>query len=113
MHLGLVMRLVLLFALGCGPKEEDRVVTKDNYPGEYAAAICAVQIECDQTSDDLETCSEATEESIERRLEMGCFDAEAAAECLDILESIDCEAFMDIEEKPWSICADVDDCSEV
>ena len=109
MRIGLVMRLVLLLVLGCGPEEEARVVSKDTYPTEYAEAVCSVQLGCDLV-EEVDDCIESVESQWEGKLNMGCFDKAAAAECLDILETITCAGY---DDGVWSICSDVDDCSEV
>ena len=103
------MRLVLLLVIGCGAEEEERVVSQDTYPNEYAAAICAVQFDCDLW-DDVETCVETVESRWEGKLNMGCFDETAAKQCLDVLDSLDCAGY---DNDEWSVCNDVDDCSEV
>jgi hypothetical protein len=109
MRIGLVMRLVLLLALGCGAEEKEREVSEDTYPEEYAEMICSVQEGCDMI-DDQESCMESVVSQWEGKLNMGCFNEAAARECLDTLDAITCDGYLNDE---WSICSDVDDCSEV
>jgi hypothetical protein len=106
--IGVVMRLVLLFALGCGTEEEEREVSKDTYAAEYTEAICAVQVRC-ELFDDQESCVTSVLPQWEDKIDSGCFDEFAARDCLDILETLTCDGYFDDE---WSICSDVDVCPE-
>jgi len=93
--------------MGCGKDDEPRAVSEETYPTEYADAICAVQIECG-LMEDLDACRGDIEERWIEKLSLGCFDDSAARECLDALESTDCDGYNDGET---SMCADVDECS--
>ncbi len=103
----MVLRLGILFMFGCGADEQQRVVSEESYPEEYAEAMCSLQVEC-ELRDDLESCKTETATRWVDKLDQGCFDEAAARECLDSLESIDCEGFGNNEADH---CTDVDECS--
>jgi len=95
--------------MGCGSKEEPRVVSKDVFAEDYANAMCSVQLGCDLI-DDREDCIETVERQWDGKVDTGCFDGTLAGECLDILETMTCAQY---EDGAYAICADVVDCSEV
>ena len=101
------MLLMVAMLTGCAGEEEPRAVSEETYPQEYADAMCALQVQCGEL-DDLEECKSLVKSSWVRKLESGCFDASAARECLDVLESVSCAAYMDGES---SVCTDVDECT--
>ena len=108
----MVVRLSwLLLGVGCGPEDDPvREVSQGTYPSEYAEAICSVQIECTSADVTVEECRELTESSVRSKLERNCFNEDVAVQCLDILDEITCNGY---EENVWSVCGDVDDCTEV
>ena len=108
----MVLRVAcVVVLLGCGSEEEPpRQVSKAEYPEEYATAICSIQLECTSTDVTQAECEELTESSVRSKLERNCFDEDFAVACLDILEEMTCNEY---EENIWSICGDVDDCSQI
>ena len=106
------LRLGLLFLLvACGPEEKaQREVSQGTYPTEYAAALCPIQLECMDTDVTMEECLELNESSVRGKLERNCFNKDVAIECLDTLDELSCA---DFDNNEWSMCGDVDDCSEV
>lgn len=102
-------RVVFLFLVACGGKEEPRPVSEGTYAAEYAEAICSVQVDCD-LAEEMEDCTDSVEQQWDGKLNMGCFDEAAARECLDILDTLTCSQY---EDGVWSVCSDVADCSEV
>lgn len=103
----MVLRLGLVFILGCADEEQERLVSEETYPEEYAEAMCSLQVDCEMRND-LESCKTETADRWVDKLDQGCFDEAAARECLDALESIDCAGF---ENHEADHCTDVDECS--
>ena len=103
----MILLLSITWLTGCAGEKEPRAVSEETYPKEYADAMCAVQVRCGEM-DDLGDCQSVVESSWVRKLASGCFDASAARECLDVLESVSCDGYLDGES---SVCTDVDECT--
>ena len=106
------LRIGLVLALmGCAPEEEEeREVSQAAYPSEYAEALCRIQMQCSDADISMTECQELAESSVRGKLERNCFNESAAVDCLDTLDDLTCSGY---ESDEWSICGDVDDCSEL
>ena len=111
------MRWFVLIALaGCSGGDGAPEITSEEFVSEYPTGYCGLWAECNPDElermygGDVSICIEDLEDTQRDRLDrVGCaFDGVAAAECVDILATLEC---IEWEQGDGNVCGDVIDCS--